>query len=1042
MLGFTEEDFLGAKTHLKDRIHPGDAVVAQSMFSPGRKPTSGSILLRIRHADGKIRIFRAQFRKNRSSSGSKLLGLRLEDVRSLSEPGDAFLLASFKTLTEQTSDLIYLKSRNHVFLAVSNTIATLAQYAKDSSKLVGKTDYDIHPEEIADIGYGLEQQAMAEGRRVNKIQQLTARDGRAHWIDNRKYPINGADGEIAGILGIAPDITPYIESEKKLRESENLLHLFVEHAPVGLAMFDRELRYLAVSRRWRENYGLAGAEILGRSHYEIFPDVPEHWKEAHKRGLAGETIGADNDRFERADGTVRFERWEVVPWRTGDGSVGGIVVFAEDITQQKETEDRLRLAATVFTGANEGITITDPSGTILDVNDAFTRITGYSREEVLGRNPRLLKSGLQSNEFYENMWRCLEREGCWSGEVWNRAKNGDVYAERLSVQATRDAKGEIQQYIGHFTDITAMKEHELKLEHMANFDALTGLANRTLFIDRLRQGMAQEHRRNQLLAVVYFDLDGFKTLNDRYGHTTGDGLLTALAFRMKRVMREGDTLARLGGDEFAAVLLDITDSKACEHSLKRLLKSAAQEAQIGEYLVRVSASAGVALYPQAEEIDAEGLLRRAAQSMYQAKLAGGNRYHQFDPGQDMIARSHHENLEHIRQGLEARQFVLYYQPLVNMRTGEVVGAEALIRWQHPEQGLLPPGMFLPVVQDHPLQIEIGEWAIEEALSQMEAWRDRGLNLVVSVNVSAIELQQADFVERLRARLAAHPGIKPSQLELEVVETSALHDVVQSSQVLSACREIGFSVALDDFGTGYSSLAYLQRLPANVLKIDQSFVRGLLDEPDSLTILEGMMGLATAFQRQVVAEGVETVDLGLMLMQMGCEFAQGYGIARPMPAADLPAWAATWRPDPRWTDVPPVNADNRVMLFAAVEHRAWMGAFEACLQGKRASPPPLEAGQCRLGAWLEAERRSARGMSPSVQAIETLHLELHSLAADIYGSQDGSRNAEGLKRLRHLQYLQEKCLKKLETFARTHFGRTGSDANRSHRTPSNVRASVM
>ena len=320
--------------------------------------------------------------------------------------------------------------------------------------------------------------------------------------------------------------------------------------------------------------------------------------------------------------------------------------------------------------------------------------------------------------------------------------------------------------------------------------------------------------------------------------------------------------------------------------------------------------------------------------MYQAKLTGRNRFHNFDPSEDLIARSRHENLEHIRKALAARQFVLYYQPKVNMRTGKVVGAEALMRWQHPERGLLPPGMFLPIIEDHPLAVELGEWMIENVLTQMEAWQRPGLDLPISVNVSAFELQQPDFADHLRARLAAHPLVKPSSLELEVLETSALQDVMQASQVLNACREIGVSIGLDDFGTGYSSLTYLKRLPANVLKIDQSFVRDMLEEPDNLTILEGVLGLAAAFRRDVIAEGVETVDHGLMLLHMGCEIAQGYGIARPMPAARIDRvdcyMAARIRAGPM---CPPCTAGNRPVLYACMEHDAWLAAFEACLQGK-------------------------------------------------------------------------------------------------------------
>ena len=379
-------------------------------------------------------------------------------------------------------------------------------------------------------------------------------------------------------------------------------------------------------------------------------------------------------------------------------------------------------------------------------------------------------------------------------------------------------------------------------------------------------------------------------------------LLIALSARMKESLREGDTLARLGGDEFVAVLLDLADASASTQMLGRLLAAAALPVQLGDFTLQVSASVGVTFYPQAAEVDADQLLRQSDQAMYQAKLAGKNRYHIFDAEQDSNMRGHHESLDRIRRALTEREFVLHYQPKVNMRSGQVIGAEALIRWQHPERGLLSPAQFLPLIEDHPLAVDIGEWVIASALNQVTLWRKAGLNLPVSVNVGARQLQQADFVERLRALLAAHPEHRPGDLELEVLETSALEDLARVSRIIKFCREFGMKFALDDFGTGYSSLTYLKRLPVTQLKIDQSFVRDMLDDADDLAILQGIIGLAAAFKREVIAEGVETVAHGSLLLQLGCELAQGYGIARPMPADQLPAWVATWQPDAAWIGV--------------------------------------------------------------------------------------------------------------------------------------------
>ena len=577
--------------------------------------------------------------------------------------------------------------------------------------------------------------------------------------------------------------------------------------------------------------------------------------------------------------------------------------FESLITRRKEDDEKLQLAGSVFSHAREGISITDAQGTIVDVNEAFTRITGYSREEAVGQNPRILSSGRHDAAFYSAVWGALILQGHWSGEIWNRRKSGELYAELITISVVRNAQGITQNYVALFSDISSIKEHQNVLERIAQFDPLTHLPNRLLLADRLQQAMTQAQRRGQQLAVAYLDLDGFKSANDRHGHDVGDQLLIAVATAMKNTLREGDTLARIGGDEFVAVLIDLDSVESCLPMLTRLVEAAATPVKLGELVLQGSASAGVTFYPQANEMESDQLLRQADQAMYQAKLAGKNRYHVFDSAHDSSMRLHHESLEHIRQALERGEFVLHYQPKVNMRSGQVIGAEALIRWQHPEKGLLPPATFLPAIENHPLAVEVGDWVIDTALTQLEAWHTAGLDLPVSVNIGGRQLQQADFVERLLATLDRHPQVKPTSLEFEVLETSALVDMAQVSNVIEACIQIGVKFALDDFGTGYSSLTYLKRLRVAILKIDQSFVRDMLDDPDDLAILEGVIGLAAAFKREVIAEGVATIAHGTLLLQLGCELAQGYGIARPMPAEHVPAWVATWQPDAAWCELP-------------------------------------------------------------------------------------------------------------------------------------------
>ena len=577
-----------------------------------------------------------------------------------------------------------------------------------------------------------------------------------------------------------------------------------------------------------------------------------------------------------------------------DGGTCNAVVT--DITAHKQAQAHLLLAASVFTHTRDGIIICSPDGKIIDVNAAFTRITGYAREEVLGKEPCMFNSGQQSPEFYAEMRRTLTHDGMWSGELRNRRKNGESYIESTTISAVRNATGQTLNTVTLFTDITAMKEHQQQLEHIAHYDGLTHLPNRVLLADRLQRAMIQSLRQERSLAVAFLDLDGFKAVNDMHGHDVGDELLVCLAQQMKAVLREGDTLARIGGDEFVAVLVDIKNLSDCTPLLNRLLQAAITPVKRGERVLQVSASIGVTLFPQ-DKVAAEQLIRHADHAMYQAKQSGKNRYHLFDVHQDLNLQTQGQEIERIREALAKREFVLYYQPKVNMRTGEVIGVEALIRWQHPQRGLLQPDSFLPLIENHPISVELGEWVEDTALSQIAAWHASGRDIPVSVNVGAFQLQQDEFVPHLAALLLAHPDVQSRLLELEILETSALQDIAGVSRVMHDCQALGVRFALDDFGTGYASLSYLKHLPAELLKIDKSFVLSMIDDADDRAIVEGVIGLVRAFHREVIAEGVETQAHRTLLLALGCEQAQGYGIAHPMPAAEFPAWMADWQS--RW-----------------------------------------------------------------------------------------------------------------------------------------------
>jgi len=700
------------------------------------------------------------------------------------------------------------------------------------------------------------------------------------------------------------------------------------------------------------------------------------------------------------DGRVIWVEGEASPEAMPDGSIlwHG---YIHDVTSRRRSAEELRLAAKVFAHAGEGILVTDAQGHIVNVNRAFTVITGYAREEVLGQTPRLLESDRYDDEFYQTVWQALREHGYWHGELWCRRKNGSQFAALLTISAVPDMRGNIEHYAAMFSDITALKESQQQLERVAHYDLLTGLPNRLLLGDRLKQAIRQTRRRGMHLAVVFIDLDGFKKVNDQHGHAVGDKLLSVLSRRMTQVLREGDTLARLGGDEFVAVLLDLPDISVSVPILDRLIEVAAQPVPIGDALCEVSASIGVSYYPQVEDIDADQLLRQADQAMLFAKQAGKNRYHVFDTEKDRTLRTRYEGLDSIENALANGQFLLYFQPKVNMRTGEVLGAEALIRWQHPARGLLSPASFLPLIENHPLGIDVGKWTIEAALTQIEMWREAGLHVPISVNIGAEHLLQPDFIMHLRGMLSRHPGAQPQDLELEIVETSAVEDFVQVSQLMALCERMGLRFALDDFGSGYSSLTYLKRLPAYLLKIDQGFIRDMLEDPDDIAILDALLALARSFGRNCIAEGVESIKHGEILLRLGCEWGQGYAIGHPMPVHEFEQWLHTWQVPLSWKGFKPDSRAALPVPFTYVDHRVWISQMIDYLTGKTQVPPQPEA----LQYWRDQSGRPTFfGKDPNDQ-VDVLHQSIQQLAHTLSEMKNAGRVEAlraGIDKLQRLQ----------------------------------------
>jgi diguanylate cyclase (GGDEF)-like protein/PAS domain S-box-containing protein len=804
-----------------------------------------------------------------------------------------------KTIIDTVPVRIFWKDRDLRYLGCNPIFAQDAGKS-DPEDLIGKDDYQMVWAVNADRYQADDRRIIDTGiaKLAYEEPQMTP-DGRIITLRAFKVPLRNQNNEIIGVLGVYDDISALKQVEAALNSTAQRLNEAQRMTHIG----NWELDLVASRLTWSDEVFRIFEidKACFEPSYEAFlnaihPDDREAVNTAYTNSLQTHQASAITHRLLFADGRIKYvyEQWETHFSKKGKplASIGTV----QDITERKRAEDALRESELHFRTLANGVTAliwTSGTDTLLNYfNDRWLTFTGRTLPEELGQgwtqdvHPEDLPQIL---EIYKTSF--VQRQ-TFSMEYRLRRADGEYRWIHDDGAPRFDTEGHFIGYIGFCYDVTEKREHQQQLEYIAHFDSLTGLPNRMLLADRLRQGMLRSKRGNLQLAAVYIDLDGFKAINDHYGHAAGDQLLRALAHRMKHCLRESDTIARLGGDEFVAVLVDLPTIQSGTPLILRLLDSAGQPVDFNGNQLRVTSSIGVAYYTSTDETDADQLLRQADQAMYQAKLEGKNRYHVFDISHDRTVRDRHANIEQLQHALAHNEFVLFYQPKVNWRTGKIVGAEALIRWQHPVRGLLPPIQFLPEIENHPLGIKLGEWVINTVLIQMAAWQTLGLDVSVSVNIAANHLLQKDFVERLNVLLAANPSVRPNRLELEILETSALEDITHVSAVIGDCMQLGIQFALDDFGTGYSSLTYLKRLPVRALKIDKSFVRDMLSDTDDLAIIKGVLGLAASFNREVIAEGVETLAHGEALLELGCELAQGYAIARPMTASDFYLWFKT------------------------------------------------------------------------------------------------------------------------------------------------------
>jgi len=803
------------------------------------------------------------------------------------------------SVVSQTTDGIFVKDLAGRYILVNQGAATFV--GKSMSDILGKDDTDIFDADSIDIIQEKDRTVLVSGM-VTTHKEYLHIQGEAAIFQVTKGPVFDAQGAICGLFGIARDVTTQEKNAEHLLISE--LGLKQAQQLSGIGSWEWDL--VTDSHTWSEQVFV----IYGLPYKEAAPSIeqvqklftPESWQALSTLVMRCVHTGEEYECEAELLDPNRAHRWIMArgqAQRDPHGKIFKLHGTVQDITHARQLQQQLAAQTAqlqrVIQGSEQGFWDWNAVTGEVQISPRFEAILGYQAgemkltvnnwrqyvyvEDVQNIEQQVLQHLIHKTSSIELEVRCIKKTGelCWI------LCKGRVVEE--------DSQGRALMISGTQADITLLKTHETELDRVANYDALTGLPNRRLLLDRFQQMIAHVQRNGSLCAVCFMDLDGFKVINDRYGHEVGDQLLIAIANNVSVVIRQQDTLARVGGDEFV-ILFEMMSEEECTQVLLRILAAVDQPILIGDLNLCLTACIGVSLYPE-DNVDPDILLRHADQAMYMAKSAGKNRFQMFDPDIDRNIIARRTWLEELKSAFERHEFVMFYQPKVNLATGKIIGAEALIRWRHPLRGIVGPSEFLPDIAGSDLEIALGEWVINTAVAQWQNWQQSGRPIAVSINVSARQLLAEHFSAFLKSTLMQYPDLTASDLELEILESAAIEDMTLAIEILQECKRLGVHFSLDDFGTGYSSLTYLRQLPISTIKIDQSFVRGMLDSEDDWRIVEGVIRLASVFNLNVIAEGVETIAHGKSLAELGCQLCQGYGIARPMPVEEFALWYDEW-----------------------------------------------------------------------------------------------------------------------------------------------------
>lgn len=662
-------------------------------------------------------------------------------------------------------------------------------------------------------------------------------------------------------------------------ETEHTIESLVEEALVGIYVIKND-KLAYINPKFAETFEYYQEEMFNKDILKlIHPEDVEKVSNNINRKIKGE-IGKIQYYFRGVTKKGRLIYLESLGIRIDLQGQPAILGTLIDITDYKKVKKQLSIAHKVFANTIEGVAVTDSEGNIEWVNQAFTAITGYDANEVIGKNPRILKSERHTNQFYRKMWSSLIERGQWQGEIWNRKKDGETYPEWLTISAIKDDHGNVVQYVSIFNDITERIKQEEHIKYQAYHDALTGLPNRALFTDRIARTIAHGQRHREEFVVILLGLDRFKRINDSLGHAQGDKLLIAVANRLSESLHEDDTIARFSGDIFGIILKEAKNTDKLLVHVKEIFDKFNTPFIIGNHTIHVTVSMGISLYP-VDGSDAESLIKNADTAMYRCKISGKNCYEIYTPTMNEKALKWLCMENDIHKALERDEFVLHYQPQVDIKTGKIVGAEALVRWIHPKSGFMSPGEFIPLAEETGLIIPLGEWVLNRACSQNKEWQDKGLpKILMSVNLSTVQFQNHNLIQRVK-EILEDTKLSPKYLELEITESNSMLDADLTSKKLSAFKEMGIKMAIDDFGTGYSSLAYLSNFPIDKIKIDQSFIRGIPQEKEMVAIIKAIIAISNSLNIKTIAEGVETEEQLKYLEVLQCDEIQGYYYSRPV-----------------------------------------------------------------------------------------------------------------------------------------------------------------